>query len=76
MSFLSKDTLSSGTCGPKDVVWQVGCALMSLACGKSPFRRGSLRETLEAIGQCNADLSGAGHLEDTCRTILTEMKGV
>jgi len=57
-----------------DAVWQVGCVLLSLVCGKSPFLRESLKKTMGAIGKCDADLSGADALKETCEGILEFMK--
>ena len=48
--------------------------LLALACGKSPFLRASLKKTLIAIENCEADFSGAGGLRGACDEILEAMK--
>jgi len=53
-----------------DAVWQVGCVLLSLVCGKSPFLRESAKKTMIAIENCDADLSGAGSFQEACEDIL------
>ncbi len=74
ISFLSNEIIEEEKWTEKDTVWQAGCALLALACGKSPFWRDTRKKTERAIENCEADLSRAGGLKGVCDEILEAMK--
>ena len=73
-AFLSVRAANGEECTEGDTVWQVGCVLLALVCGKSPFLRNRMARTLLAIEECDAELSGAGNLKEACEEILEAMK--
>ena len=74
MSFLSSRSVNEGGWSQRDGAWQVGCVLLALICGKSPFQRDSLTKTLLAVEKCDADLSEAGDLRGACQEIIKGMR--
>jgi len=64
ISFLSNSVLDENEPCEQDVCWQVCCVILALACGKSPFRRDTKKETMRAIEEQDPDFSSLDALAE------------